>query len=179
MIEEERGLVVVDETTEREIADFSSWAKTVRVSNAEEKERVVDIIREVKRQRRELDEVFDSSIKAAHELHRGLIQKKKSFTDRLDEAERLGKAAILRYDREEEEKRLAEQRRLQAEADEKARKEREALERKAAKLKTPELREARLREAEETIAPLIILDGPEKTEGASTRKTWKRFFASA
>jgi len=170
---EERGLVVVDETTKREIDDFSSWAMSIEVHNAEEKAAVLDVIREAKRQRRAIDEIFDASIKSAFDLHRGLLAKKKSFTDILDEAEKKGKAAIIRFDTEQERERRAEEARLQAEADAKAQKERETLEKKALKLKTPELREARLAEAAQTMAPLIVLDAPEKSAGVSTRKTWK------
>lgn len=45
---EERGLVVVDETTKREIDDFSSWAMSIEVHNAEEKAAVLDVIREAR-----------------------------------------------------------------------------------------------------------------------------------
>ena len=81
---EERGLVVVDETTKREIDDkqriailrawrtilgtldlFSSWAMSIEVHNAEEMAAVLDVIREAKRQRRAIDEIFDASIKSA------------------------------------------------------------------------------------------------------------------
>jgi hypothetical protein len=102
------------------------------------------------------------------------VAKEKSYTDRLDAVERKIKSAVLVYDRAQEEIRRAEQRRLQAEADERARRERERLEKEAARLKTPELKEERLAQAQAIVAPVVeVAQIAPKVEGVSTRKTWK------
>ena len=67
-----------------------------------------------------------------------------------------------------------EQRKLQAIAEEKARKERERLLKQAEKLKTPELKEQRIQEAEMVEAPVVVLQKETPTiKGISIKKTWK------
>jgi hypothetical protein len=109
-----------------------------------------------------------------HAKWKAVVALEKAFTDRLDIVEDAARKALKVYDDAEEEKRLAEQRKLQAEADEKARKEKERLEREAAKLKTPELREERLAQAAAVVAPVVtVAPMAEKQKGESTRKIWK------
>ncbi len=165
--------MVVPEKTQKAIDHLAAWAVAVQVNNDEEKIAVLEIVKGAKEQRKVLDSIFDPNIKRLHDAHKASIAEKKAFTDRLDKAERAGKQAVLRYDQEQERLRLAEQRRLQAEADEKARRERERLEKEALKLKTPELQEQRLAEAQAIEAPVIQVQGPVKVEGVVTRKTWK------
>jgi multidrug efflux pump subunit AcrA (membrane-fusion protein) len=78
-------------------------------------------------------EVFAPMKSKAWEAHREIVAQEKKMLDPLIEAEQLTKLAMGAYEFAEESKRLAEQRRLQAEVDERARKERELLDQTAAR----------------------------------------------
>jgi hypothetical protein len=173
MSEQETGMIVVDETTARQIDQLEAWSRNVTVKTEAEKAAVLEIVRGVKAQRKTLDEFFDPGIKKAHELHKGLVAQKKQFTDRLDTAEAAGKRAMLAFDQEQARIREEERRRLQAIADEQARKERERLEKEAVRLKTPEKQAERLEQAAAVAAPVVQVAEAPKAEGASTRKIWK------
>jgi vacuolar-type H+-ATPase subunit I/STV1 len=94
----------------------------------------------------------------------------RALFDPLETAAKQTKAAIIKWQEEEERKARAEQARLQAEADERARKEREKLEREAAKLKTAEKREERLEAAAAVVAPVVRVEAPKAA--VSVQKRW-------
>lgn len=106
-----------------------------------------------------------------HALHRRWTGLRDMFCEPMESARREIKNKIIAWEQAERAKAEAEERRLQAEADEAARKERERLEREAAKLKTPELKAAKLEQAAQTIAPVIQIQSP--TIGIRTQKIWK------
>jgi hypothetical protein len=165
--------VTVPEKTQGVIDRLDQWAKKVVVTTDLQRTAVLGVVKDVKIQRKALNEIFDPNIKKAHALHKSLVAQKKQFTDRLEKAEKAGKDAVLIYDEEQERKRREEQRRLQADADERARKERERLQKRAEKLKTPEKKEALLEESAEIVAPVVQVAEPEKVEGVSKKTTWK------
>jgi len=154
------------------IENLAELTKGVVVRNAEERASVYGYVKKVKDYRTDVVAFFAPIKQKAHEAWKAITEKEKYFTNKLDGFENTAKRAILTFDQAEEEKRFAEQRRLQAVADEQARKEREKLEKEAAKLKTPELKEARLEAAAAVTAPVIELAQPVKQEGESTRKIW-------
>jgi hypothetical protein len=82
------------------------------------------------------------------------------FTEPFESAKKTIKGKVIVWQQAEQAKAAAEQRRLQGIADEKARREREALEKKAANYKTEEKREAAIEQAAATIAPTIIVEAP-------------------
>lgn len=104
-----------------------------------------------------------------HKLHRKWTGLRGLFVDPLKASKRTIRDAIVAYQTEQQ--RIAEerQRKLQAEADEKARKERERLEAQSAKYKTPEKQAAKLEEAAAVIAPTVTVTA-QKFIG--TRKVW-------
>ena len=116
---------------------------------------------------------FKPTIDAAHAAHKAVVAQKRSITDRLDVCETDIKRSINSYDHDQEQIRAKEQRRLQAIADETARKERERLLKRAAALKTPEKKEEAQEQAAEVAAPLVQVAAPEKQKGESTSKKWK------
>lgn len=166
-------LVKVSPELQTGIERMESWARALVVVNTEQRTTATNALRDVKAKRKEIEDFFAPSRESAHAAWKAIVANIKSFTDRLDFIERAGKQAVRKYDDEEEAKRLAEQRRLQALADEKARKERERLEKEAAKLKTPELKQQRLDQAAAVVAPVVNVPAPEKVKGEATRKTWK------
>lgn len=165
--------VVVPEDTQKAVDELTEWASTVIVRSAPERTQVLDVVKDAKNKRKFFNNLFDTNIKMWHAGHKNAVAEKRRWTDRLDCAEKAGKDAVLKYDNEQERKRVIEQRRLQAIADEQARREKARLEKEAEKLKTPELKEARLEEAAAIVAPVVQIETVQKTEGVSTKKTWK------
>lgn len=125
--------VVSTEAIGGDVDALEVWSKSLVVRTPLEKELAVDSLRQIKAKKSFIVGFFKDSKEKAHSAWKAIVGNEKSLTDRLDAAEGLAKNAILKYDRAEEEKRLAEQRRLQAIADEAARKERVAAELAAAK----------------------------------------------
>ena len=124
---------VITGELKKEIVTLEEWTKNVVVTNPMQREAVYTEIKNVKGIKARIVAFFKPSKEKALATHRQIVADEKSFTDRLDAFEAAGKRAILTYDQAEEEIRLAEQRRLQAIADEKARKEREKAEQEAAR----------------------------------------------
>lgn len=168
-------LMVTDtEQIEQEVAPVVQEANEIAVSSPESYQRAIDFLRSVKAAQKKVTEFFGPMKKSAHDNWKKTVAAENSVLGPLTDAESAVKRKASSYQQEEERKRIAEQRRLQAEADERARKERERLEKQAAKLKTPELKEERLAEAESVAAPVIALAPTvPKTSGVATRTTWK------
>lgn len=146
----------------------------VKVMSVQDRTGALEICKRIKEQKTAVVNHFAEIKSKAYSAWKAIVAKEKSYTDRLDAVERKIKSAVLVYDREQEAIRRAEQRRLQAEADERARRERERLEKEAARLKTPELKEERLAQAQAVVAPVVeVAPIAPKVEGVSTRKTWK------
>lgn len=160
-------------TVTGEISELEAWATDLVITTPEELTTAVERVKSIKSWKQGIVDFFASAKKKAHEAHREIVAKEKSLTDVADRVEGKAKAAIVKYNRQEEERREAERWRLQAEADERARKERERLEKEAAKLKTPELREERMAAAAEIVAPEIQVAAPEAPAGVATRKLWR------
>lgn len=95
----------------------------------------------------------------------------KKYTDVVDRCVGALKKAIMSFDEEERKRAEVERKRLQAIADEKARKEKERLEKQAAKLKTPERKEALLEQAAMVESAEVQIAEPEKEKGSSYTKT--------
>lgn len=166
--------VAVPDEIQNEVQKALTWSRGLQVRTADERTAAMEFLKRAKGRYKEIMDRFEASVKtakAAYDEARGL---RDGFTKPLEEIEKAVKAAVIRFDQNEDRKRQEEQRRLQAEADEKARKEREALEAKAAKLKTPERREALLEQAAAVQAPVVqVAPVAMKTEGETTRKIWR------
>lgn len=149
-------------------------AKTFSITSAPEYELGAELLKDIKAARAKADEFFDPGIKAAHEAHKIAVATKKRVTEQLDLAERDLKRTMLAYTAEQERIAEDERRKLQAIADEKARKEREALEAKARAAKKPETRE-KYAEAAAAVAPAPVIHvapAVPKVAGVTVRETW-------
>ncbi len=164
---------LVEQDIEREVEPIILRAHTIIVRSAADRADAMEFLKAVKNAQKRASEFFAPIVDSAHKAWKQATASRASVLDPLEAAEKRVKLTVTTWDREEEAQRMAEQRRLQAEADEAARKERERLEREAAKLKTPEKREARLEQAAAIIAPVITVAAPEKQAGEATRKRWK------
>jgi hypothetical protein len=163
------------ELREKVISPVVSHADAINVTNAEQYQGASLLLKEVKTA---MERVDVELIEPAKEAKRKAEKNRKNLVDifraPLEKAEGIIKSKMLMYKSEEELKRIAEERRLQAEADERARKEREKLLKHASKLKTPERQEEYRQMAEEVEVPVVTV--PSKVpeiKGQSFRKIWK------
>jgi len=171
----ETAIVMPEEAKElaNEIAPVVQRARSIVVKTAEDRTFAVEFGRQLKDAESKITAFWKPIKDSTNKAHKDAVAGEKQFLTPVQTAVNTVKGKILAYDREEEAKREAERRRLQAIADEQARKERERLEREAAKLKTPELKQARIEEAQAVAAPVVDIPAPEKDQGASTRKLWR------
>jgi len=162
------------EVVRTEAAGIADWANRLVVQTKDDYQAAVGRLQEIKAIRKRWTDYWAPVKASAHEAWKGIVAKEKAGTDICDRAEQTAKTKALAWAQAEQEKQAAEQRKLQAQADEAARRERERLEREAAKLKTPEKIQERLEQAAAVQAPVITLQTPTAgVQGAATRKTWK------
>lgn len=152
VVEQANGMVVSDQTTRRAAIVF---------------------LQAVKEAQRTVTAELEPLVKRAHDNWKAMVAYRDKYLTPLKQAEQTVKTVVSAFDAEEQEKRLQEQRRLQAEADAAAARERARLEKEAARLKTPELREDRLAQAQAVTAHVIQVQAPERQEGVAYRSTWK------
>jgi len=158
----------------QEVAPVVAQAGALVVQTPEQYEGAAVFLKVVKGAQKKVTDFFGPIKAAAHAAWKKTTEGEAVLLKPLTDAEATIKRKMLTFAQVEEEKRQAEQRRLQAAADEAARKERERLEKEAAKLKTPELREARLEQAAMVAAPVVTVASVRPVvAGQSLRKTWK------
>ena len=161
------------EVVRAETAGITAWANALVVNTVEDYKGVIERLQESKATRARWVEYWAEPIQSAHRTWSELTAKRKEGTDVLDQAENKAKSKAIAWKREADERAAVYQKKLQAEADLKARLERERLEKEAAKLKTPEKREARMAEAAAVEAPIIQVDSATADiKGATSPKTW-------
>ena len=133
-----------------------------------------EYLKDIKWGVKKVKEHFAPMKTATHAAWKAVCAKENEFLEPLEAGEKRLKTSMIAWQVQEENRRLEEQRRLQAQADEIARRERERLEKEAARLKTPELKEQRLEQAAEVQAPQVHVAPITPTvAGQSLRKTWK------
>jgi hypothetical protein len=127
----DENLPVIVGEVKTDIERLAEWSKNIVVTNPTQRATVYEATKGVKTRKAQVLEFYKDMKTKARAAWQGIVDKEKSYTDILDTFEAAAKRAILKYDTEEEQKRIAEQRRLQAIADEKARVEREKAEAEA------------------------------------------------
>jgi hypothetical protein len=144
------------------IETYAMTAETIRVvddASAKSAAEVCDLIAaDVKAVKGH--EILANVITGFHAMHRRLTALRDAFVAPMEASRKTIKGKVIAWTEAERAKAEAEQRRLQAIADEQARKERERLEAQAAKLKTQEKREERLEQAAQVIAPVVQVAAP-------------------
>lgn len=157
-----------------EVSPVIQTANSLIVTNAEEYSYGAEFLKKIKEAQKRVMDYFSPMKTKAHEAHRQICDREGELLTPLKSAEDTTKRKLLSWKMEDDRKREEERRRLQAEADEKARIERDRLAKQAEKLKTPELKEQRLEQAQNIVAPIIeVQTAVPKVEGLSFRKTWK------
>lgn len=115
------------------VAACVKWSTENAIATADDYQETAGHLQEIKAQLKAADAFFDGPIKTAHDLHKTLVARKKIVTDPLRQSEDIDKKKMMGFTAEQQRKAEEERRRLQAIADEKARKEREAAEQAAAR----------------------------------------------
>lgn len=162
------------ELREKVIPPIVSHADAINVTNAEQYEGAALFLKEIKTGQKKIKEYWKPLREGAHSEWKLIVGKENDMLDPLNQGETLTKNKMLTYKKADEEKRKAEERRLQAAAEESARKERVRLLKHASKLKTPEKQEEYRQAAEEVEVPVVTVQSEvPKIQGQSFRKTWK------
>jgi hypothetical protein len=157
-----------------DVATVAERAASVTVATPEQYQGAGDFLKAIKAAQKRVGDFFGPMKTRAHAAWKAITEQETETLLPLKDAEAVLKQKMVRYATEQERIRAAEQARLQAEADEAARRERERLEKEAAKLKTPEKREERLAAAAAIVAPVVnVASTTPDIKGQGLRKTWK------
>ena len=166
-------LVRVEELR-RDVAPVVQQAAALVVSTPQEYEGAANFLKNVKAAAKKVTDFFDPIVATAHAAWKKTTEGKATLLKPLADAEATVKRKMIVFQTEQERIRQQEQARLQAQADEAARRERERLEKEAARLKTPEKKEERLAQAAAVAAPVVtVASAAPVIAGQSLRKTWK------
>lgn len=161
------------EIVKKEAAAITVWANNLTVASNEDYKNAYAQIAVIKNVRKRWSDYWLPLRDKAYATYKEVLGRLQEGTKTCDAAERRAKKIADDWRYEQERKAEEEQRRLQAIADEKARREKERLEKEAAKLKTPEKKAERLEQAAEVIAPTITVAKPVEVKGVSVRITTK------
>ena len=169
----EQGLERV-EVLRAEVAHEVARASSLVIASPADFTAAGEFLKAVKAAQNRVTAHFAGMKAAAHAAWKAVTTQEADTLKPLAEAEAVVKRRMLDYHAEQERIRIAEERRLQAEADERARREREALERKAAAMKTEAKREEYAERAAAVQAPVVtVAPTAPKVAGTSIKKTWK------
>jgi len=168
---DERGLLVASlRPIAMRLGHYQDLADRKPITAQSEADVLAEALGVIASDEKRLAEVVDRHVSRAHALHKAWTGFRNRFP-LADYSKRI-KRKIGDWEAEKRRRAAEEQRRLQAEADEKARKEREALERKAQAMKTEAKREEYRERAEMVSAPVVAVT-PEKTSGVKLRESWR------
>lgn len=157
------------ETIQQETAGIMQWANALVVATLEDYQGVVSRLQDIKTIRKRWTDYWGPVKEKAHGAWKEIVAKEKQGTDICDATERMAKSKALAWQQEQERRVQEEQHRLQAIADETARREKERLEKRAAELKTPELKAEALEAAAAVQTPVVTVASPvAEVKGAST-----------
>jgi len=148
------------ESLKAAVLEYQHFADTVTVNNETEANAASLTMTAMSNDTKRITQAIEGHKREAARRHKMWTSFENFFVDPIEAARKAVKGKIIAWQQEEQRKAAAEQARLQAIADEQARKEREKLEAQAAKLKTPEKAEERREQAAQVIAPQITIAAP-------------------
>lgn len=146
----------------RRLEQYAMRAEAIAVVNRATADEAAGLVAQIAADEKAVrdNETLSGITDGLHRLHRQWTALRQRFVEPLETSRKAVKSKVIAWQTFEAEKAAAEQRRLQAEADERARRERERLEKEAAKLKTEEKREERFAQAAAVIAPTVVVEAP-------------------
>jgi hypothetical protein len=166
-------LVQTPADVEAELPALTAWARSLQVTCAADFADAGEKLKGIKGAMKRVVDFFKPTKQAQDEAKRRIIEAERKLLDPLTEAESLAKRAMLSFQQAEQRRAEDERRRLQAEADEKARRERDALEKKAAAAKKPETQEKYTEAAAAVVAPVVhVATVAPRVAGVTTKKVW-------
>lgn len=152
------------------ILEYQCYAETCKVTTLDEAVAVNDKVKAMKADIKTVIDALSDAKKSAHERHKFFTTSENFFKLPIDAAARLANDKRVKWETEQARIAAEQQRKLQAEADERARKEQERLLKQAEKIKTPELKQQRMEEAQTVIAPTVHVEVPKS--GGRITKYW-------
>ena len=145
------------------VARLEQWGNEIQIVSQDDYAFAAERIKGVKQMRKSIVDFFADTKSKAHDTWKAIVAQEKSFTDKLDAVEKSVKRVMITFTENERRKMEAERQRLQAIADEQARKEREKAEQAAEKQRAIEAA-ARFK------AEKLRKEGDEKAAAAAERK---------
>lgn len=144
------------------IAMYREAAETMEVTNEDEATEAAGICDEIATDLKRVKdhEVLSGIVSGLHTLHRKWTGFRGIFSDPMEKHRKALKAKVIEWQEEERIKAEQAQRKLQAEADKKAREEAARLQKKAETVKKPETKERYEEEAASVVAPSIEVTAP-------------------
>jgi len=159
---------------QNEVAPIAERAQHITIYDQITRDDAMRLIRTLKGAQKRVEDYWRPIKAGEYESWKRICAREAEMLMPLKQTEKIVKDKVSTFDDALERVRIAEQRRLQAEADARAEAERQRLLKQAEKLKTAELREARIAEAESLSAPTVVLPpAVAKSEGESTVHRWK------
>lgn len=158
----------------QEANSFLQEARALPVTCPDEYAAAADKMLAYKAWLKSWNEYHEPEIVKAHDLHKSLCAKRKVGQDAVNMAIRYLESKLRDFDREQEALRIAEQKKLQAEADARAAKRRGDLEKKAAAAKRPETQAKYQQQAQQVATPVVsVAPVTPQVNGLVKRKVWK------
>lgn len=165
--------IIGPEDVKRLIPPLVLQAQNITIQDAETYEWACAFLQSIATREKQLDEVFDPTIEAAHKTHKAAIAAKKPFLEQLETAKKLIKEKLVAWSVEQERLRR-EAENLQAAELKRQADERAATE--AAQLEAagqPDLAEIVREHAATELAPVVVLESQvPRVEGITSRETW-------
>ena len=162
------------EVVRQEITDIEARIGSLVLVTKDDYQGAINFGNQIKAAKRKWVAYWEKPKAKSYAAWKEIVGMEKEKTDICDKALKMVNDKTLAWEAEANRKIKEEEARINAAAQEKARREQEAAIKAAEKLKTPELKAARMAEAEQIRAPEIILEKPTfGVEGAITKTTWK------
>jgi len=169
---EDKNVVVI----ERKTQDLTKQATAIVIKDQLQYGRANNFLRAVKDLQKEIHATFDPIVAAAYKTHQEATSKRKEHLMPAVSAEIVVKNKMIVYSDEQEAKRIAEQRKIDAKArveEEKKRKELEArAEKWAAKGKIAKAEELQEQAEEVEVVAPVVAPKVEKVKGVSYKENW-------
>ncbi len=156
---------------ERQVELAVQESQSLVITNDVQLEGAGSFLRGIKTILKRIDDTFNEPIQAAHAAHKTMLAAKKKHADPLLQAERAVKGGIGKYQAEQRKLREDEERRLREKAQQEEEERRLAEAEELEKQGEPEAAEELI--SQPVVAPPVVLPGPPKVAGVSTRTAWK------
>lgn len=159
---------------EKEIPAIVAWAKALVIRTPGDYQEAAGKLMAIKGLAKKIADHYSPLKKSADAAKKAILDAEKKDALPLAEAEQIAKRVMTAYTEGERRRAEAERQRLQAEADERARREREALEKKSAAAVKPETKQKYQEAAAQVAAPVVnVAPAAPTVAGIVERKVWK------